>query len=546
MIDYEKYGIKTYGALPNERQMEWFKRERSIFFHFGMNTFTDKEWGDGTESPELFNPTDCDVDSWVKAIFEAGFTLAILTAKHHDGFCLWQTKYTEHSIKNSPYKNGKGDIVKEFTDACQKYGVKAGIYLSPWDRHEKTWGTDAYNDFYVGQLTELLTNYGKIFECWWDGAGSTEAVYDWERWAKTVHTYAPDAVIFGSLGATPWVDVRWVGNEKGIAGEPCYSTIDASSLIYEYTNELNSGKPNGNRFIPAEADVSIRPGWFYHESQDNLVRTPENLMELYYASVGRGCGLLLNIPPNRKGQLGENDVKSILGFNALLDKYFEKNLLTSAKVCTSTQINGTPSILDDGFFAPAEGDALPTLTIKLPEKTEINTIMIGEAIELGQKITKICVSATVDGEKTELFSSQSVGYKLIKSFDAVTTDEITVEILESLDTPVLDKIGAYMVNVSKESEKKRAEISAKTKKIDEKTLEIELGGIFTFDTIYADWFTEQKYKLYLFNGTDYDLVKENLASGYFLVKLDEPSDGAYRVKLEFEKDAPSDVTFILE
>ena len=546
MIDYEKYGIKAYGAVPNERQMEWFKRERSIFFHFGMNTFTDKEWGDGTESPELFNPTDCDVDGWVKAISDAGFTLAILTAKHHDGFCLWQTKYTEHSIKNSPYKNGKGDIVREFTDACKKYGVKAGIYLSPWDRHEKTWGTDAYNDFYAGQLTELLTSYGKIWECWWDGAGSTEAVYDWERWASIVHKYAPDAVIFGSLGATPWVDVRWVGNEKGIAGEPCFSTIDASSLVYEYTNELNSGKPNGNRFIPAEADVSIRPGWFYHESQDDFVRTPENLMELYYASVGRGCGLLLNIPPNRKGQLSENDVKSILGFNMLLSKSFKENLLSGAMSSESTQTSGAPSILDSGFFAPLASDTAPMLRIKLPRKTKINTIMIGEAVELGQKITKIRASAVLNGEKTELFCAQSVGYKLIKSFDVTEADEIIVEVLESLDTPVLDKIGAYLIEEEKENEKKRAKISATTKRVGEKTIEIELGGIFTFDTVYADWFTEQNYKLYLFNGTDYDLAKDGLARGFFRVKLNTPSDGAYRLKIEFENDAPSGVDFIVE
>lgn len=213
--------LKPYGAIPNERQMEWYSRGRTIFFHFGMNTFTGKEWGDGTESPSLFNPTELCVEQWVKAIKDGGFTTAILTAKHHDGFCLWQTKYTEHSVKNSPYKNGCGDIVREFTEACQKHGIKAGIYLSPWDRHEKTWGKDEYNDFYVGQLTELLTNYGKIWECWWDGAGSTEAVYDWERWAKTVRSLQPDAVIFGSLGATPWVDVRWVGNEKGVAGKPC-------------------------------------------------------------------------------------------------------------------------------------------------------------------------------------------------------------------------------------------------------------------------------------------------------------------------------------
>lgn len=543
-MDYKKHSLQAYGALPNEKQMEWFRRERSIFFHFGMNTFTDKEWGDGTESPELFNPTDCDVDSWIKSISEAGFGLAILTAKHHDGFCLWQTKYTEHSIKNSPYKNGKGDIVREFTDACKKYGVKAGIYLSPWDRHEKTWGTSEYNDFYVGQLTELLTNYGEIWECWWDGAGSTKTTYDWERWASTVHSLAPNAVIFGSLGATPWVDVRWVGNEKGIAGEPCYATIDASSLIYEYTNELNSGKADGERFIPAEADVSIRPGWFYHESQDALVRTPENLMELYLASVGRGGGMLLNIPPNRRGQLCKNDVLSILSFDKMLKKAFSESLLNGALAVTSTQIEGVPSILNGGFFAPVSEDKAPTLTIKLPSKREINSLMLGEAVELGQKITMLKAYAHVDGKKTELFTSKSVGYKLIKCFDTITTDEITIEILDSLDAPVLDKIDAYLINNSESKTKRSAKITAKTK-ITDRVAEIELDGIFTFDTISADWFTEQDYKIYLFNGTDYDLVKNGNVSGYFCVRLDAPSDGAYRLKIEFEKDAPSDVDFIL-
>lgn len=543
-MDYEKYGLQAYGALPNKKQMEWFRRERSIFFHFGMNTFTDKEWGDGTELPSMFNPTDCNVDSWIKSISEAGFELAILTAKHHDGFCLWQTKYTEHSIKNSPYKNGKGDIVREFTDACKKYGVKAGIYLSPWDRHEKTWGTPEYNDFYVGQLTELLTNYGDIWECWWDGAGSTKTVYDWERWANTVHALAPNAVIFGSLGATPWVDVRWVGNEKGIAGEPCYATIDASSLIYEYTNELNSGKAGGERFIPAEADVSIRPGWFYHESQDSLVRTPENLMELYFASVGRGGGMLLNIPPDRRGQLGRNDVCSILAFDKMLKKAFSVNLLNGALAKSSTQINGVPSILSGGFFAPTKDDEAMTLTIKLPCKTEINTLLLGEAVELGQKITMVKAYARLDGIKTELFTAKSVGYKLIKRFDTISTDEIIIEIPESLDAPVLDKIGAYLINDSENESTSRAKILAKTS-VNGLVAEIELGGIFTFDTITADWFTEQDYKIYLFNGTDYDLVKVGTARGYFGVRLDSPSDGAYRLKIEFEKHLPDDVNFII-
>ena len=305
-------GIKPYGALPNENQMEWYKRERTIFFHFGMNTFTGREWGDGKEDPSLFNPSELDVEQWIASIKKAGFGLAILTAKHHDGFCLWQTKYTEHCVKNSPYKNGKGDIVDEFTKACRKHGIKAGIYLSPWDRHEKTWGTEEYNDFYVGQLKELFSNYGEIYECWWDGAGSTEAVYDWERWAKTVKELQPKAVIFGSLGATPWVDVRWVGNEKGVAGKPCYATIDEHSLIVENTKELNSGKLGGERFIPAEVDVSIRPGWFYHKEQDDMVRSSDNLINLWFTSTGSNAGLLLNLPPDRRGLIHENDVKSII------------------------------------------------------------------------------------------------------------------------------------------------------------------------------------------------------------------------------------------
>jgi alpha-L-fucosidase len=322
---FEELRLMPYGPIPNERQMEWYNREMSAFFHFGMNTFTDKEWGDGTESPEQFNPTELDVRQWVRTIKEAGFKCAILTAKHHDGFCLFQTRQTEHSIKNSPYKNGKGDVVDEFIKACEEYGIKAGLYISPWDRHEKTWGTDDYNDFYEGHLVEMILRYKNIWEIWWDGAGSTEAEYDWDMWAYYIRSSFPNAVIFGSLGATPYVDVRWVGNEKGIAGKPCYATIDESSLVYEYTSELNSGKVDGECFIPAEVDVSIRPGWFYHKDQDDQVRSPENLMKLWFSSVGSNTGLLLNIPPDRRGLLHENDVASLMGFKKLLDKSFEKN-----------------------------------------------------------------------------------------------------------------------------------------------------------------------------------------------------------------------------
>ena len=261
---FEKLGLRHARVYPSARQVEWMRREKMIFFHFGVNTFTNMEWGDGTESPSIFNPEKLDCRQWIKAIHDAGFTTAILTAKHHDGFCLWPSKYTEHSIKNSPYKDSNGDIVREFTDACAEFGIKAGIYLSPWDRHEKTWNTPDYDDFYVGQLTELLTNYGKIWEVWWDGSQSKNVKYDWARYTDTIRTLQPDAVIFGTLEAEPFVEARWVGNEEGFAGDPCWSTIDSQTIINENTIKLNCGKLDGNRFLPAEADVSIRPGWFYH------------------------------------------------------------------------------------------------------------------------------------------------------------------------------------------------------------------------------------------------------------------------------------------
>ena len=542
MASFQEKDLKSFGALPNHRQMEWFARERCIFFHFGMNTFTGKEWGDGGESPSLFNPTDCDVDSWVRVIKEAGFKCAILTAKHHDGFCLWPSKYTEHSVKNSPYKNGQGDIVREFTDACSKYGVKAGIYLSPWDRHEKTWGSPEYNDYYVSQLEELFTNYGKIWECWWDGAGSTEAVYDWERWANTVRSLQPAAVIFGSLGATPWVDVRWVGNEKGVAGEPCYATIDANSLVVENTAELNSGKIGGNRFIPAEVDVSIRPGWFYHSEQDKDVRTPENLMELYFQSVGRGAGLLLNIPPNEKGQLASEDVKAVLDFNSRLEKAFLNDLIKDSEVFKGEEKLENSPLNGELYIGKREKSEF---TIVMPEKREINTLLIGEALEYGQKITEIKASACVDGEFKELFVAKSVGYKLIKRFDAVLTDKIKIEITGALDTPILNKLSAYLIKEEKAEEKKRTKINPKIK-IAGNVAEIELGGIYKFDTITGDNVGEQGFSVYLFNGTSYDLVKTGKSMGLFYCKLDTPSEGAYRLKIVFDEKIEENKMFELE
>ncbi|MFQ9698258.1 MAG: alpha-L-fucosidase [Zhenhengia sp.] len=335
---FEALGLKPYGAVPSRRQMDWYRREATAFFHFGVNTFTDLEWGDGTEAEKMFNPTELDCRQWMRVIKQAGFTTAILTAKHHDGFCLWPSEYSEHTIAKSPYKEGKGDVVREFVEACHEYGIKPGLYLSPWDRHSKYWGTDAYNTYYNNQLTELMTQYGKIYECWWDGAGSTEAQYDWGRWAYTVRTHQPDCIIFGSLGATEYVEARWIGNESGYAGNPCWATIDQSSLEIENTVELNSGKADGNRFIPAEVDVSIRPGWFYHENQDGAVRSAENLVKYWFESSGRNAGILLNFPPDRRGLIHEIDTKNVLNAATILQKTFAVNLLQGAEVSATSEM----------------------------------------------------------------------------------------------------------------------------------------------------------------------------------------------------------------
>ena len=427
--------------LPNERQLEWFEREKMIFFHFGVNTFTDREWGLGDEDESIFNPTELDVRQWIRVIKEAGFSAAILTTKHHDGFCLWPTKFTEHSIKNSPYKNGQGDIVREFVDACAEFGVKAGFYLSPWDRHEPTWGSDAYNDFYVGQLTELLTGYGKIWEVWWDGAGSTEAVYDWERWAEVVKKYQPDAVIFGSLGATPFVDVRWVGNESGYAGKPCYCTIDEVSLVKETTSELNSGKIDGERFIPAEVDVSIRPGWFYHAHEDDKVRSSENLLNLWFSSVGSNAGFLLNLPPDRRGLIHENDVASLLEFNRILTEALSRDYAAGAKIYASSEISDAPvcSLLknDGSIYVPKENDPCPEITVELANECEINTLNLREAVKYGQRITGIEAYALLDGDWKSLFKRECVGNTLAERFDTIKTKALKIKITSSVGTSVL-------------------------------------------------------------------------------------------------------------
>lgn len=535
-------GLSPMGPVPNQRQLEWYARERTAFFHFGMNTYTDREWGDGSEDPALFNPTELDCRQWIRTIKEAGFACAILTAKHHDGFCLWPSAYTDHSVKSSPYQNGMGDVVREFTDACAEYGIKAGIYLSPWDRHEPTWGSDDYNDFYVGQLTELLTGYGKIWEVWWDGAGSTKCRYDWKRWVDTVRALQPDAVIFGSLGASPYVDVRWVGNERGIAGKPCYANIDLSSLEIEIPLELNQGKEDGTHFIPAEVDVSIRPGWFYHAEQDAEVRSPANLAELWFCSVGRNAGLLLNLPPDRRGLLCEKDIASLKEFDRLMTEAFRDNLARGAHI-SANSVRGTEcapkQILcsdGEGFYAPADETESPELLFTFDEEVEFNTISLSEVIALGHRVFGFAFYAKVDGEWRILCESSCVGYRCVERFDTVRTKEAKLSVTKAKGAPLLHSFGLYKIPVLSQTDayslylgKNFMESRAARLEREGDTLELHIGGIRPFNLLRLRGEGIEGMEIELFNGTDFEAKLVAEGSEY---RFERMIDWSYRLRVK--------------
>lgn len=547
----DSLGLKAMSPAPSYRQAEWLRRERSIFFHFGINTFTNMEWGDGSESPSIFNPEQLDCRQWIKTIRDAGFKAAILTAKHHDGFCLWPSKLTEHSIKNSPYKNGNGDIVKEFTDACAEFGIKAGIYLSPWDRHEKTWGAPEYNDFYTAQLTELLTNYGKIWEVWWDGAGSTEADYDWERWATTVRKLQPDAVIFGSLGAEPFVETRWVGNEKGFAGDPCWCSVRSETLITEKTSDLNTGDLYGNRFIPAEADVSIRPGWFYHSSQDGNVRDVKNLLKLWFMSCGRNANILLNLPPDTRGLIHENDAKNLLDFNNALEEALRVDFAKGATVTADSvrDVSCSPENLlsddENEFYASEDSCTTPEIVFELDGEKEFNSFSLQEVIELGHRVTGYEVSALVGEDWTTLYKGICIGYRSAKHFPTVKTSKVKIKITSALHAPVLRSFSLYKFD---ETLLEETTITASDKNIlengtavvrkEENSLDINFGGLAPFNLIKLNVPESTEFEINLFTGFSFEKCSPQISyvEGTAKAEFENPIDSCYRIRIDF-KDA---------
>ncbi|MGL5243900.1 MAG: alpha-L-fucosidase, partial [Sarcina sp.] len=378
--------VSAFGVLPTDVQVEYTKEELTAFLHFGVNTFLGTEWGTGKENPKVFNPTNIDTDQWIESLANAGFGRAILTAKHHDGFCLWNSAYTTHSVVNSPWMNGKGDVVKMVSKSCAKYGIKFGVYLSPWDENSHLYGTgDAYNEYYMNQLTELLTNYGEVSEVWMDGAkgSNVEQDYKFDEWFKLIKKLQPNCVIFSPYGP----DVRWIGNENGYAGEPCWSTVKRSKMgVTASPTYLNTGEKNGDCWIIGESDVSIRPGWFYHEEQDTEVKSLQKLIDIYFNSVGRNSVLLLNLPPDKRGLLNENDINRLKEFGTAIKETFNINLALNKNIKVDSVYNNSTKfsgdkILDGNYntyWVAKDGANTGTIEIDLEKHIVFDVISIQE------------------------------------------------------------------------------------------------------------------------------------------------------------------------
>lgn len=456
---------KPIGPTPNEHQVEWQEMEFYGFIHFSINTFTDVEWGYGDKSPELFNPTELDVRQWARIAKEAGMKGLILTDKHHDGFCLWPSKYTEYSIINSPWKNGKGDVVKELANACKEYGLKMGIYLSPWDRNHADYGKPEYITYFRNQLTELLTNYGDIFEVWFDGAnggdgyygGSNEvrtvdkkSYYDWEQTIKLIRKLQPNAIIWSDAGP----DARWVGNEHGFAYKTTWSPLLKDSIyggMPEYSKKYAMGQENGTHWIPAEADVSIRPNWYYHKSEDNKVKTLKELLDIYYNSVGRNSTLLLNLPVDRRGLIHENDEKQLKKLTLQLKEDFAHNLALNAKN-SATNVRGnsfdykSDNALDgnkETYWATDDEITNASITIDFEKPTTFNRFLVQEYIQLGQRVKQFSLEAEVDGKWVTLDIQTTIGYKRILRLKDVEATKVRLNIKASKGCTLISNIGIY-------------------------------------------------------------------------------------------------------
>src|SRR5690242_17043505 len=434
--------------VPTSAQLTWQQMDFYLFAHFGPNTFTDLEWGKGTEPEDVFNPTHFDCGQWCRIAKAAGAKGIIITAKHHDGFCLWPSKYSTHTVAQSKWKNGKGDVLRELSDSCKKYGLKMGVYLSPWDRNHPKYGTPGYNDVFVNMMKEVVKNYGPFFEFWWDGANGEgpngkKQVYNWHRFEQTMRTIAPHTIVFSDIGP----DARWVGNENGVAGDPNWDLLDTAGFTRgagaPSTDTLNHGNVNGKNWIPAECDVSIRPGWFYHASEDEKVKTPEELFQLYLKSVGRGASLLLNVPPYRRGLFNAHDYIVLMGFKKLRDEAFANNLMKNAKVeYNNNNASKNTSLLSDGndnnfiSFDQSEKDGIK---ISFKQKTDLNCIVLQEPIQMGQRVKSFKIIFRNNNETVKEYNGTTIGRKRIVTFPSVNCDSFIIIVNSAKVIPLISE-----------------------------------------------------------------------------------------------------------
>ncbi len=450
--------------VPSERQLAWNDMEFYAFIHFNMNTFSNMEWGFGDEDPDMFNPSELDCRQWARICKEAGMKGIILTAKHHDGFCLWPTATTEHSVKNSSWKNGKGDVVRELADACKEYGLKLGLYLSPWDRNNPEYGNDKYIEIFKTQLRELMTNYGDVFEVWFDGAnggtgyygGANEerridrkTYYDWENTRQIVRDLQPMACMFSDAGP----DVRWIGNEEGWAPETNWSPLRRDEFYPGSPNylELRSGHEDGDYWVPAEVNVSIRPGWYYHPYEDHKVKTLPQLLDIYYNSIGRNGSLLINFPVDKRGLIHEEDEEQILKLAEAVKADFA-NDLAAGKKAEATNVRGNSkkykadNVVDDDpdtYWATDDGVIQASVTIDLGEETTFNRFLVQEDIRLGQRVKKFSVEAYINNKWEEIDSQTTIGRKRILRLPETTASKVRFTVIDSKACPVITKIGIY-------------------------------------------------------------------------------------------------------
>ncbi len=402
---------------PSPAQLAWHKTEFYLFFHFGPNTFTDREWGEGSEPESVFNPTALDCEQWCRIAKQAGAKGVVITAKHHDGFCLWPSQFSTHTVRESPWKNGRGDVVGELAAACRKHGLKLGVYLSPWDRNHRQYGTPEYNDVYENTLTELLTRYGELFEIWWDGANGEgpngkKQVYDFHRFERTAARLQPNAAIFSDIGP----GCRWAGNEQGTVNETNWCQLDTAGFRRGEgappTDTLQQGNENGKLWLPAECDVSIRPGWFYHAEQDAQVKTPEQLWDIYLKSVGRGANLILNVPPDRRGLIHPQDSASLLRFGEKVRAAFAKNLAAGKRV-----------------KHPGYSKTGQSFELDFGKKQAFNMVTLHEQIEQGQRVKSFKVEIWERGGWREIARSTTIGFRKFVAFPLVHARKLRVSIL---------------------------------------------------------------------------------------------------------------------